>query len=67
VSTIYVQAVPGTRVPLEQKSREYVTDEKAVEVEESAYYHRRIADGDLVIVAQDASAEDKSNSKTKKG
>lgn len=50
-----VLAVKGIKVPKEDKPREYITDtppdgETGFDVPESAYYLRRIADGDLVIV-----------------
>lgn len=45
-----VQAAPGLKVPMEEKPREYITDAKPVDVPESAYYLRRLADGDLVKV-----------------
>lgn len=50
-----VLAAKGIKVPKEDKPREYITDtppegETAFEVPESAYYLRRVTDGDLVIV-----------------
>lgn len=45
-----VAAAPGLQVPKEDKPREYITQDEEVEVPESAYYLRRIADGDLVVV-----------------
>lgn len=44
-----VKAAPGINVPKEDKPREYITDASAVEVPDSAYYLRRLADGDLLI------------------
>lgn len=44
-----VIAAPGLQVPKEDKPREYITDAEPVEVPDSAYYLRRIADGDLVL------------------
>lgn len=49
-----VQAAPGLQVPMEDKPREYITDAVAVEVPDTAYYQRRISDGDLVAVAPGA-------------
>lgn len=46
-----VKAAPGILVPMEHKPREYITDSKAVDVPASAYYRRRLADGDLVEAA----------------
>lgn len=48
-----VIAAPGLKVPKEDKPREYITQDEAVEVAESAYYMRRLADGDLVKVDVD--------------
>lgn len=51
-----VLAAPGINVPLEDHPRQYITDtapdgESAFTVPDSAYYLRRVADGDLVEVA----------------
>ena len=51
-----VLAAPGIKVPQEEKPRDYITDtppegEAGFTVPESAYYLRRINDGDLVVVA----------------
>lgn len=43
-----VKAAPGIQVPKEDKPREYITDGDSVDVPETAYYLRRLADGDLV-------------------
>lgn len=50
-----VKAAPGIKVPKEDKPREYITDtppdgEQSFDVPDTAYYLRRVADGDLVIV-----------------
>lgn len=50
-----VKAAPGIKVPMEDKPREYIMDtppegEQYFDVPDSAYYLRRISDGDLVIV-----------------
>ena len=45
------QAAQGTRCPKEGKPREYITDNAAEEVPDSAYYRRLVADGSLVILA----------------
>lgn len=50
-----VIARKGVRVPIEGKPRDYVTDEKAVDVPDTVYYHRRILDKDLI--RQDVPAE----------
>lgn len=46
-----VQAVAGLKVPMEDKPHDYITELDAVDVPDSAYYQRRITDGDLVEVA----------------
>ena len=43
-----VTATPGLKVPREDKPRVYITEAAPVEVPESAYYLRRLAEGDLV-------------------
>lgn len=43
-----VKAATGLRVPKEGAPREYITDADVVDVSRSAYYLRRLADGDLV-------------------
>lgn len=50
-----VKAAPGLKVPMEEKPRVYITDtppdgEQGYTVPETAYYLRRLADGDLVTV-----------------
>lgn len=57
-----VIAAPGLKVPKEGKPRDYITDADPVEVSESAYYLRRITDGDLIETAEPAPA-----AKPKKG
>lgn len=51
---MYVTAAQGLRVPMEDKPTTYIEGEVITPVEDSAYYLRRISDGDLV----QASAED---------
>ena len=46
-----VIAAPGLKVPKESNPREYITEHQAEEVEVTAYYVRRMADGELVEVA----------------
>ena len=38
----------GIKVPKEDKPRDYITDSEAVDVPDTVYYRRRIADGDLL-------------------
>lgn len=53
-----VKAAPGIQVPKEDKPREYIADAVSVDVPETAYYLRRVADGDLVkVVAPKKSKE----------
>jgi hypothetical protein len=40
-------AAPGLKVPKETRPRDYITDAQPVEVPDTAYYRRRLADGDL--------------------
>jgi len=48
MAVLKVTAAPGTRCPMEGRPREYITDTAAVEVPDTAYYRRLIADGSLV-------------------
>lgn len=52
-----VQAAPGVMCPKENNPRDYITDSEAIEVADSAYYHRLVADGSLVIAANAVSAD----------
>lgn len=49
MSKLKVKAVEGVRVPFEGQPHQYI-EQTTVEVDNSLYYQRRIADGDLVIV-----------------
>lgn len=51
VTTITVQAAPGLCVPLCDNPKRHISDAAPVQVELNAYYRRRMADGDLVPVA----------------
>ena len=48
MDNINVKAAPGLKVPTEEDARKYITD--AAQVPDTAYYRRRLADGDLVRV-----------------
>jgi len=48
-----VKAAPGLKVPREDNPRKYITDSEPVEIEMTGYYIRRMADGDLVEVADE--------------
>ncbi|HZZ04639.1 DUF2635 domain-containing protein [Paraburkholderia sp.] len=43
-----VIARTGLRVPKERAARKYITDAEAVDVPDTAYYIRRVTDGDLI-------------------
>lgn len=45
-----VIARTGVRVPTEHHARQYIADVEAVEVPDTAYYLRRLAEGDLIVV-----------------
>lgn len=49
-----VQAAPGLKVPMEDKPHDYITDAVVVDVPDTAYYQRRISDGDLLAVTSAA-------------
>ena len=51
-----VKAAPGLLVPKLDQPRRYITDDKPVEVAEHEYYRRLLLAGDLVLVADEASA-----------
>jgi len=57
---ITVKAAPGLRVPIEGKPKSYIEAE-AVAVEETAYYTRRITDGDLLVVKPVPTKKEMSN------
>lgn len=46
-----VIASKGMRCPMEGQPRKYITDAKAVEVPDTAYYRRRLKDGSLTPAA----------------
>ena len=54
-TTIMVKAAPGVRVPMEGSPRKYITEDAAVAVTRTAYYIRRLKDGDLVLADAQAS------------
>lgn len=58
-----VQAAPGAKCPKEGKPREYITDNTPVEVPDSAYYLRLVADKSLVKIAATAENEDRKGGK----
>lgn len=44
-----VKAIEGLKVPYENRTDLFI-EQTPVEVEDSAYYQRRISDGDLILV-----------------
>ncbi|MGE4539213.1 MAG: DUF2635 domain-containing protein [Desulfovibrio sp.] len=56
MTTITVRAAPGLRVPMEGMPRRHITGDAAVAVPDSAYYRRRLADGDLLLATAKAAA-----------
>lgn len=48
-----VKAAKGLKVPMEFKPRDYITDDAVFKVEDTAYYARRISDGDLLEASQE--------------
>lgn len=55
---MFVTAAPGIKVPKEDKPHDYITEADVVEVPDTAYYQRRISDGDLIAVEAAAPAVD---------
>jgi hypothetical protein len=49
---MFVTAAAGIRVPKELSPRDHIDEGTFVEVPETAYYLRRIADGDLLPVPE---------------
>lgn len=43
-----VMAAPGTKCPQEGRPRKYIMDAEPVDVPDSAYYKRLVADGSLL-------------------
>ncbi|MEC5319308.1 DUF2635 domain-containing protein [Brenneria populi subsp. brevivirga] len=60
MSKITVKAAAGVTVPREDNPRRYIDSDNGVTVERSAYYLRRIADGDLIDVTAKPAAAAKS-------
>jgi len=53
-----VTSAPGTRCPKEGRPREYIADDKAADVPDTAYYTRLVAEGSLVLVPEQAPADE---------
>lgn len=67
MSKILVKAAPGVEVPMEGAPRRYITGRESVQVEDSAYYRRRIADGDLELAAPKSASAIKKEKEAKDG
>ncbi len=52
-----VLAKPGAKCPMEHKPRAYITDSVPVDVPDSIYYRRLLADGSLILVDTTPAAE----------
>ena len=50
MSQIIVKAAPNVRVPIEGKPKSYIESDESITVAHTAYYERRIADGDLIVL-----------------
>ncbi|MDO8654192.1 MAG: DUF2635 domain-containing protein [Undibacterium sp.] len=48
MNLLFLIAAAGLSVPMEDKPRSYITDAAGVEVPDSPYYQRRLADGDVL-------------------
>lgn len=46
-----VKAAQGVRVPVEGRPHQFI-EQEPVQVENTLYYQRRIADGDLIVVKE---------------
>lgn len=57
---VKVKAAEGVNVPYEFEPFRYIGEE-AVDVELTVYYQRRIDDGDLLLVSEEAPKEKKGN------
>lgn len=65
MNKINVKAAEGLKVPREDNPRRYITSEATTEVQDTAYYRRQVAAGDLIIItADDGKAVKKEQKKT---
>jgi len=51
-----VIAAPGIKVPKESQPHSYIDDAAVVDVPDTAYYQRRLIDGDLLPAPDDVAA-----------
>ncbi|WP_222422499.1 DUF2635 domain-containing protein [Yersinia rohdei] len=56
MTILKVKAVGGVRVPYQHNARKYIEGDEAVTVQNTAYYLRQIAAGDLIVVADKVAA-----------
>lgn len=57
MSTLYVKASAGLKMPKEGNPRSYINDSEPVMVESSHYYQKALIDGDLLEVSEAAWVE----------
>lgn len=50
MTKLQIKAAPGLKVPMQNTPRRYINDSVAINVDDSAYYRRQIALGDLIKV-----------------
>ena len=48
-----VIAAKGLNVPLEENPKRYITDSEICLITDSAYYERRVTDGDLLLATEE--------------
>lgn len=56
MTILKVKAVGGVRVPYQHNARKYIEGDEAVTIQNTAYYLRQIAAGDLIIVVESESS-----------
>ncbi|QAX77805.1 hypothetical protein D5F51_04140 [Yersinia hibernica] len=56
MTILKVKAVGGVRVPYQHNARKYIEGDEAVTVQNTAYYLRQIAAGDLTVITDKAEA-----------
>ena len=49
---MYVKSAPGSRCPMEQNPREYISDTEASDIPDTTYYRRLVDDGSLIETAK---------------
>ncbi|WP_222422502.1 hypothetical protein [Yersinia rohdei] len=56
MTILKVKAVGGVRVPYQHNARKYIEGDETVTVQNTAYYLRQIAAGDLIVVVDKVAA-----------